>query len=225
MHRSLSLLLQNLEKECGYLKSINNPLSAYNILKYCLNTKGTYLARVCTPALLCDHTVSFDRCIDHIIASWVDINVLPELSSDIRSLPYGLNIPKLGGISIPAWTNSFSSALQLSHNTKCNHFNWCISNGASHLTDYEHLCKKFMSNFSSLNNNTIQSQKDNTLSYYNRLTLAIREKLKGENNILSYFICMGRDPSSMPLWMGWLKFKNFFKYYDFLNVPFNTLSD
>ena len=56
MHRSLSLLLQNLEKECGYLKSINNPLSAYNILKYCLNTKGTYLARVCTPALLCDHT-------------------------------------------------------------------------------------------------------------------------------------------------------------------------
>jgi hypothetical protein len=52
MHRSLTLLLQNLKTECGYLKSINNPLSAYNILKYCLNTKGTYLARLCTPALL-----------------------------------------------------------------------------------------------------------------------------------------------------------------------------
>ena len=95
MHRFLTLLLQNLETECGYLKSISNPLSAYSILKYCLNTKGTYSARVCTPALLCDHTVSFDRCIDHIIASWADINFLPELSSDIRSLPYGLNILQL----------------------------------------------------------------------------------------------------------------------------------
>jgi hypothetical protein len=220
MHHSLSLLLQNLEIECGYLKSINNPLSAYNILKYCLNTKGTYLARVCTPALLCDHTVSFDRCIDHIIASWADINFLPELSSDIRSLPYGLNIPKLGGISIPAWTNSFSSALQLSHNLKSNHFNWCITHGESYLNDYAQTCKLFMPNFNFHNNTAIPSQKDNTLSYYNRLTLAIREKLKGEKNLLSYFICMGRDPSCMPLWMGWLKFKNFFKYYDFSNSSF-----
>ena len=64
MNRSLKVLLQNLEAECGYFNHINNPLSAYNILKYCLNTKGSYLARVCIPSLLYDYTISFDRCID-----------------------------------------------------------------------------------------------------------------------------------------------------------------
>ena len=45
---SLSSSLFKLEIQCGYLKSISNPLSSYNILKYCINSKGTYLARVCT---------------------------------------------------------------------------------------------------------------------------------------------------------------------------------
>ena len=94
MNRSLTILLQNLKVECDYLNHINKLLSAYSILKYCLNTKGTYLARVCTPSLLLNHTVSFDQCIDLIIASWADVSFLTELSSDIRSLPYGLNIPK-----------------------------------------------------------------------------------------------------------------------------------
>ena len=58
MNRSLSLLLENLQIECNYLKSINNPLSAYNIFKYCLNTKGTYLARVCPPVLLCVYVIT-----------------------------------------------------------------------------------------------------------------------------------------------------------------------
>ncbi len=62
------------------------------------------------PIVLSNYTVSFDRCIDHIIAPWADMSSLPELSSDIRSLP-GLNISKLGGISITAWTDSFFSAL------------------------------------------------------------------------------------------------------------------
>ena len=152
-------MLENLQIECNYLKSINNPLSAYNILKYCLNTKGTYLARVCYPALLCNHTESFDRCIDHIIASWVDLNSLPALSSDIRSLPYGLNIPKLGGISIPAWTNSFTSALQLSQTLKSKHFNWCINHGDSFLNDYEQTCKIYMPNFSFHNKTTPHSKR------------------------------------------------------------------
>ena len=77
-----------------------------------------------------------------------------------------------------------------------------------------------MPNFSFQNNSSIPSQKDNTLSYYEHLTLEIKNKLSMQKSVLSYFICMGRDPSSMPLWMGWLKFKNMFKSYDFSNNSF-----
>ena len=103
--------INKLITQCTYLKIISNPLSAYNILKFCINSKGVYLARVCPPWFLHNFAILFDRAIDNVIGSWLNLTSLPNLSSDIRSLPCGLNLPKLAGISIPAWTNSFSLAL------------------------------------------------------------------------------------------------------------------
>ena len=219
INRSLSCLLNKLETQCGFLKSISNPLSAYNILKYCINTKGIYLARVCTPWLLHNHAVKFDLAVDNIIASWANLTSLNELSSNIRSLPYGLKLPKLLGISIPAWTNSFASALQLCHNLKSNHFDWCIKNGSINLRNYSVMCKTYMPNFSFEGNSVIPSQKDNTLLYYDHLTTELRLSLKNEKPLLSYLICMSRN-NSIPIWLNWLRFKTSFKQYSFSNASF-----
>ena len=81
---SLSSSLSKLEIQCGYLKSISNPLSSYNILKYCINSKGTYLARVCTPWDLKNYAIKFDAFINNIIASWVHLPSLSILSFNLR---------------------------------------------------------------------------------------------------------------------------------------------
>ena len=148
-----------MEVQCEYLKTISNSLSSYNILKYCINTKGIYLARVCTPWDLKEHAIKFDKSIDDIIASWIETPSLSSLSSDLRSLPFGLNLPKLSCISPGAWTNSFTSALLKSRSLKSNHFNWSKENFSNHLDSYSTVCKNFIPDFNFESTDSVPSQK------------------------------------------------------------------
>ena len=104
---------------------------AYVLLKFCINTKGCYLARVCTPWCLVTHAKTFDVIIDSVIANWCDVDSLDELSSDIRSLPWGLKLPRLADLSVPAFSNSFARALEFGR--ELNHWSWAVKFGDTYV--------------------------------------------------------------------------------------------
>ena len=220
IQQSLCKSIDSLLVQCGYLKTINNSISAYNILKFCINTKGTYLARVCTPWDLKNHALKFDATIDDIIASWVNLPSLSPLSSNLRSLPFGLNLPKLSCISMGAWSNSFASALEKSRQLKSDHFHWSIENENTYLSNYSLVCRSFMPDFNFKSIEFIPSQKENTSLHYTFLTTEIRNVLLRETEPLSYFICMSRFQDESPLWLNWLHFKNLCKGLTFSNSDF-----
>jgi hypothetical protein len=95
-------------------KNMSAP-DAFKLLKNCINTRATYLSRVCHPDILESGALHFDECIDQGIANIVNYSSnLPDHSAIARGLPL-----KLGGLSIrrvatsckPAFVSSFISAL------------------------------------------------------------------------------------------------------------------
>jgi hypothetical protein len=88
---------------------------ALPIIRYCVNTKGGYLARVCPPWMISIHARSFDQIMADLIGNMIGVfDPLPDYSRTIITLPEkmgGIGITPLTLTSQKGWTVSFLNAL------------------------------------------------------------------------------------------------------------------
>ena len=191
-----------------------------------VNTRGTYHARVCFPGIFCKFAIKFDSCVDSLIAHWAGISSLDDLSSKIRSLPWGLNLPRLEDISIPAFTNSFTRSLEYGKSLLDGSlWSWAVEWGDSMLTRFTHCLKIYCPDFSFSNGGTIQSQNENTVSCFDTI----------HNNLISTFIDSNKpelasvltsykllNSSNSNCFLNWFKTERFLPTLTFSDVSFKN---
>jgi len=113
VHEELKLLFSESQKYINVVNKVPSQI-AYLLLRFCINTKPSYLARTCPPWLLHEHAIRHDQRIDSCIASMIDETYLNDVSSTVRALPVkmgGLGIYAVTDISTPAWLASYADAL------------------------------------------------------------------------------------------------------------------
>ena len=195
---------------------------AYVLLKFCINTKGCYLARVCTPWCLITHAKAFDVIIDSVIANWCDVDSLDELSSDIRSLPWGLKLPRLADISVPAFSNSFARALEFGRDL--NHWSWAVKFGDICLNQHSSVINNYVKGFTFNHiNPVIPPQKKNSIVAANLLFDNVLRQCDDSIELTSYLISLKKlynPEEDSNCWLNWFKVKNRFSNISFCNDSF-----
>ncbi len=82
-------------------------LLAFPLIRHCLNTKGSYLSRVCPPWLLNDQASDFDDWIATCIGKLIPPPRLPDYSRVFISLP-----ENMGGLGIVGMTSVSSKTMR-----------------------------------------------------------------------------------------------------------------
>jgi hypothetical protein len=189
------------------------PRCAYILVKFCINTKGGYLARICPPWCLTSYAFLFDQMIDKIIAFWCDVPEIDILSSELRSLPWGLKLPRLQDISIPAFSNSFSRALEFGRET--NHWIWPKLSGDQSLRKHVNCISLYVNNFSfSSVNLNIPSQKDNSILAFENLHSHVLKRVIDSPELYSYIISLKllfNPDIDTNCWLNWFRIRSFCK--------------
>jgi hypothetical protein len=191
---------------------------AYVLVKYCINTKGSYLARVCSPWCILKHAERFDVIIDNLIAFWCEVSSIDELSSKLRSLPWGLKLPRLQDIASSAFSSSFALALEKGRCSR-NNWEWAINFGDSFLKRHVDVISVFIKDFCfSSANSIIHKQNTNTSLVFEKSFDNILMSRSSEKELCSYLISlkMLHSPESdMNCWLNSFKITNRFKEISF----------
>ena len=140
--------------------------------------------------------------------------MLDDLSSQLRPLPWGLKLPRLNDISLPAFSNSFSRALEYGRGKP--HWKWAIDSGNIEMKRHVDLISTHVLNFnfSSINLN-LPSQKENCNTVYSNLFESILTTLKTQGNFELYSFLVSvknlyRDNEERNWWLNFFKVRSIF---------------
>jgi len=211
----LSILVKRLElvdSKCAYL-----------LIKYCINTKGSYLARVCSPWCISKHAERFDSIIDNLIALWCEVPSIDDLSSKMRSLPWGLKLPRLQDIAAPAFSSSFALALEKGRDSR-NNWKWAIDYGDLFLNRYVATVSVYIKDFSFSSANLSISQQNtySSLVFENAFNNIFASRCN-EKELCSFLISLKllySPECDTNCWLNSFKVSNRFKEVSFSNQNF-----
>jgi hypothetical protein len=196
---------------------------AYVLVKYCINTKGSYLARVCSPWCILKHAERFDAIIDNLIAFWCEVSSIDVLSSKLRSLPWGLKLPRLQDIASSAFSSSFALALEKGRLSR-NNWGWAIAFGDSLLKRHVDVISVFIKDFCfSSANLIIPKQSSNSSLVFEKSFDSILLSLVMEKELCSYLISLKllySPECDMNSWLNSYKITNRFKEISFSTQNF-----
>jgi len=200
VHDELSILFSDYRKYIDVVNKIPSPV-AYLLLRFCINTKPSYISRTCPPWLLREHAVRHDRNIDSCIASMIEEPYLNDVSSTIRALPVkmgGLGIYTVSDILTPAWVASYTEALSFT-NLEGQNYGWeyVLSQGDSALQQHCAVIQRIYPNFSFHDFPLMsKTQRDLTLAVHDEKLQTLIEKpiLKDNNEHSTWFAASQKVP-------------------------------
>jgi hypothetical protein len=181
INENLSKIIKKLSSDISDLKNVDVRCS-FLLTRFCINTRGTYHARVCFPGNFCKFANKFDSCVDSLISYWAGGSPLDSISSKIRGLPWGLNLSRLEDISIPAFTNSFTRSLEFGKSIlNGSLWKWAVEWGDELLSRYCQCLKIYCPDFSFSDGGTINSQFDNSVACFNTIHNNLIEEFRNLN--------------------------------------------
>lgn len=111
---NLDKLMEEMIGDIDLIASCISPKQAIPLIRSCINTRASYMARICQPWYFREYAKQFDMAIDKAIARGIGINGLPEVASWVRSLPGrlgGIGMQSMEKVHEAAWSASFLSAV------------------------------------------------------------------------------------------------------------------
>ena len=191
---SLKTIFDDYENYIFLLKHVD-PQIGFILLKMCVNTKPSYISRVCPPWLLEFQARRFDLSIDQTLSSWLKVDCLTNVASIVRGIPSGLGIPRLLDISKPAWVSSFVWALSRGKSTYGVVWDWVFRTGNDLLPKHVTCISSFVDNF-------CFNEFDGSVVSQESLSL-----IQETSNINSVITLLGTFPAKLSYFMSALKNK------------------
>ena len=186
-NNELTKHFNDLQKYLVILKNVD-PQFAFILLKYCLNTKSNYLARVCRPWLVKSFFKSFDNSVDSLIAFWAKTDSLTSVASLMRGISMGLGVPRIASICIPAYVASYSVALYKGKTSYSTEWNWTLNEGDAQLLEHSSHLSPYLPGFSFRGyNGEVRNQKDLSSIVESATVQDIASQLVNFPAKLSYF--------------------------------------
>ncbi len=226
VNSNLENIVKKLSTSVDRLSLVDHKV-AYPLTKFCINTRGSYLARVCPPWLLSNFAKEFDLVINNLIAKWCVLPFLDQLSSNMRTLPCGLNLPSLEELSPIAYSNSYANALEKGRKIfEGKLWFWAINFGDNVLSRHSSIINRFIQGFSFANNSyAIASQSELYKKHSEESQNKIVDDLKNNNEkeLVSYIYGLIKLYNNSPIncYLSWFNTKRKISDISFSTHSFN----
>jgi len=190
IHHELHSMFADFQKYLEVLNKVQSSI-AYLFLRFCVNTKPSYITRTCPPWLLKEHAIKFDTKVNACIAQMINEPFLDTISKSVRTLPVklgGLGISSIQDTSPYAWIASYTESLNFTQ-LDGQQFGWehALSYGDTCMQKHCKTIQDVYPNFSFANFPTMnKTQKDFMKTLHDQNLKSLTEMPILKNNVEHY---------------------------------------